>query len=135
MKAMIGIVLVAASLLMTAKPAHATITAGDLQGYCKDTAANREAGKPTVADGMCLGFVTGVLQFLDETPIFRVEGQFYGLQLVKDISNGDAIILFVDYMKTHPEDARKYATTGVVSALMDAKVLAIVPVAENSTTQ
>ena len=123
------------ALFATAKPVRTTTTAGELQSYCKTAEENREKGAWTSDNGYCLGYVSSFAEMISHHPIFRVDGKFYGLQIVKDFSNGDAVILFVNYMNAHPETRDKLASSGLLSALMDAKLVAIVPVVEDNQTQ
>jgi hypothetical protein len=124
-----------AMLFAAAKPAHATTTAGELQTFCKNAEENHEKGAWTSDNGYCLGYVSSFNEMVSTHPIFRIDGKFYGLQIVKDFSNGDAVILFIKYMTDHPETRDKLAFTGLLSALMEAKLVAIVPVVEDSQTQ
>ena len=137
MKAMFAVsVLSVVTLFASVKPVRATTTAGELQSYCKTAEENHTKGTLTAENGFCIGYVASFLQTANSHPIFRIEGKFYGLVLVKDISTGDAVVTFVKYMTAHPEKANDdLAHAGLLSAFLEAKIVAIVPVVEDSQTQ
>ncbi len=136
MKVMFAVsVLSLVALFASAKPASANTTAGELQKYCSTVEANRTAGTWTSYNGYCLGYVSSFAEMTSSNPIFKIDGKFYGLQIVNGFTNGEAIILFVKYMEDHSEIRNKTASIGLLSALMDAKLVAIVPVVEDSQTQ
>lgn len=122
-------------LLCPSQSSAARTTTSDLYSYCKNAEQDKSNGNPTITFGLCVGYVSGFLDMVDNNPIFRVKEKFYGLQMVKNITNGEAIILFVKYATTHPEAQNYPADGSLFEALVEAKVLAIVPVVENSQIQ
>ena len=124
------------TLLATAKPAHATTTAGDLQSYCKTAEENHAKGTLTSDNGFCVGFVSSFLQMVSSNPIFRLNGKLYSLTLARSISTGDAVVVFVKYAAAHPEKANDDPANALLfEAFYEAKIVALVPVIENSQIQ
>jgi hypothetical protein len=137
MKVMFAVLVLALATLFTAaKPASAATTAGDLQSFCKDAEENHTKGALTTENGYCVGYIAGFLDLVSHGTIFRISGKFYGIMIIKDTSVGDAVVAFSKYMAgAHSVKPTDDASVAVLDALYDAKILAIVPVAENSQTQ
>jgi hypothetical protein len=136
MKVMFAVLVLAlATLFAAAKPASAATTAGELQSYCKTAEENHAKGTLTTENGYCIGYVSGFFDLVSQGTIFRIKGKFYGLIIVKETTTGNAVIIFAKYMTTHSENPNEDATGALLDALYEAKILAVVPVAENSQVQ
>lgn len=136
MKVMFAVLVLALATLFAApKPASATTTASDLQKYCKTAEENHTKGTLTIENGFCIGYVSGFFDLVSQGAIFRVGGKFFGLIIVKETTTGNAVTIFAKYMETHSEPSDEDANAALLAALYDAKIIAIVPVAENSQVQ
>ena len=120
----IGNVLCCVSLLGSSANAQVAFNTGnDLLRYCQSADAALAGRGVTSGDtqealgeGFCMGIIGGI-RFVVTSSIMDPK---YRLCIPKDVSNGQALSVVVNYMRDHPDQLNHTFTFVVLSALVDA---------------
>jgi len=112
-------------------------TAGELRDACKlddklhsddsnpscDIHCLANEGPERMAVGFCLGYMTGVIHTAPNFLIRPDNGGVYEIELQENVTAGQAMRVFVNYMNQHPEEENESMFTGVWNALTNTKLL------------
>src|SRR5215470_8817814 len=119
----IGIVLCAIFLGSSANAQVAFDTGNDLLRYCQSADAALAGRGATSADtqealgeGFCMGVIGGI-RFVVTSSVMDPR---YRLCIPKDVSNGQALRVVVNYMRDHPDALNHTFSFVVLSALVEA---------------
>lgn len=133
MKVAIAATILLASLLICGTPASATFTAGELQAACPTSF--EKSHTMTVQNAVCIGYVSGWLDGINGSMVRTEKEEIVGFRLAQSVTTKQVIRVFLKYVADHPETENKEAEEILILALVEARLVRFVPVAEASQTQ